>query len=231
MNEPPMGTGGPYGPQRVDPADRAQLTESPVEWARVTALFAPRRWALVVLTVTIVAASLLGMAQPFLLRAVIDDALPFGDTRLLVAAVAGMVGVTVVTAVLGVAQTWLASTMGQQVMHALRVRAFEHVQGQSMAFFKRTRGGEIQSRLIHDIAGLQSVITTTATSVASNVTTAIATAVAMVALNWRLSLLSLVVLPPAVWLTRRVALIRRDLTARGNGRWPTCTPRWTRRSA
>jgi ATP-binding cassette subfamily B protein len=86
------------------------------------------------------------------------------------------------------------------------------VQAQSIAFFKRTRGGDIQSRLMQDVAGLQSVVTTTATSIASNLTTAIATAVAMVALNWRLSLLSLLVLPPAILLTRRVALVRRDLT-------------------
>ena len=83
-----------------------------------------------------------------------------------------------------------------------------------MSFFTRTRGGEVQSRLTHDIAGMQSVVTTTATSIASNVTTAIATAMAMVALSPRLSLLSLVVIPPAVYLTRRVALLRREITAR-----------------
>ena len=79
--------------------------------------------------------------------------------------------------------------------------------------FKRTRAGEIQSRLVNDIAGLQSILTSTATSVATNFTTAVATAIAMVALDWRLSLVSLLVLPPAIWATRRVALIRRDLTS------------------
>ena len=89
-----------------------------------------------------------------------------------------------------------------------------HLQRQSIAFFTRTRSGEVQSRLTHDISGMQAVITSTATSIASNVTTAVATAVAMVALSPRLSLLSLLVIPPAVWMTRRVALIRRDITAR-----------------
>jgi len=201
------------GPARIDPRDQAQLAESPVRPARVASLFAAHRGRLALLTLTIVATSVIGMAQPFLLRAVIDDALPHGDTRLLVWAVAGMIGVALVTAVFGVLQTWMASAMGQRVMHELRVRVFDHVQQQSMAFFKRTRGGEIQARLLQDIAGIQSVLTTTATSVASNFTTAIATAVAMAALSWRLSLLSLVVLPPAIWLTRRVALIRRDITA------------------
>ncbi len=201
------------GPSRIDPRDRAQLAESPVEMRRVRALFAPHAGALGVVGVAVVASSLVGLAQPFLLRAIIDDALPHANLELLGWAVAGMVAVAVLTGVLGVVQTWLATTMGQRVMNELRTSVFAHIQRQSMAFFKRTRGGDIQSRLINDVAGLQSVVTNTATSVASNVTTAIGTAVAMVILDWRLSLISLVVVPPAVWLTRRVALLRRDITA------------------
>ena len=208
-----MGPPEMRGPARIDPRDRAQLAESPVAAGRVLALFRPHLGSLIVVIVTVVAASLVGLAQPFLLRSVIDDALPHGNTRLLIAAVVGMIGVAAATGVLGVVQTWLATTMGQKVMSRLRADVFAHLQRQSIAFFKRTRGGEIQSRLINDIAGLQSVITTTATSVASNITTAIGTAVAMAILDWRLSLLSLIVLPPAIILTRRVALMRRDITA------------------
>ncbi len=200
------------GPSRINPADRAQLAESPVSLRRVAGLFRGHRSELVTVTMIIVVASVVGLAQPFLLREIIDVALPTADTRLLVWLVSGMVAVAAVTGVLGVWQTWLATTMGQRVMHTLRVRVFTHLQAQSIAFFKRTRGGDIQSRLLQDVAGLQSVITTTATSIASNLTTAVATAAAMVALNWRLSLLSLLVLPPAILLTRRVALVRRDLT-------------------
>src|SRR5664279_5232917 len=76
------------------------------------------------------------------------------------------------------------------------------------------RTGEVQSRITNDIGGMQSVVTSTATSVASNLTTAVATAVAMAALSWRLSLISLVVMPPAIYLTRRVARMRREITAR-----------------
>ena len=79
------------GPVRIDPRDRAQLAESPVSWRRVRGLFAPHAGALTVVGVAVVAASLVGLAQPFLLRAVIDDALPHGNTELLVWAVAGMV--------------------------------------------------------------------------------------------------------------------------------------------
>ncbi|MFT4296219.1 MAG: ABC transporter ATP-binding protein [Micropruina sp.] len=202
------------GPARVDPADRAQLAESPVSARRVLTLFAGDRGRLIVLTLTIVATSVAGLAQPFLVREVIDTALPQRHTTLLVWCVAGMVAVAAVTGLFGVAQTWLATAVGQRVMHRLRVGVFDHLQSLSLDFFKRTRGGEVQSRLTNDIAGLQSVITSTATSVASNFTTAVATAAAMVALSWQLTVLTALVLPPAIWTTRRVALVRRDLTAR-----------------
>lgn len=202
----------PFGPSRVSTSDKAQLAESPVSLARVASLFAGHQMQLLAVTAIIVAASVIALAQPFLLREVIDVALPQHDTTLLVWLVIGMVVVAAITGVLGVWQTWLATGMGQRVMHSLRVRVFDHLQQQSLAFFKRTRGGEIQSRLLQDVAGLQAVITNTATSIASNLTTTVATAAAMVALNWRLSLLSLVVLPPAILLTRRVALVRREVS-------------------
>lgn len=198
---------------RIDPADRAQIAESPVRLRRVAALFKGHALVTAAVVLIIVAASLVSLAQPFLLRAVIDEALPNGDTRLLAWLVLGMVGVAVATGVLGVWQTWLATEVGQRVMHQLRTSVFRHLQAQSIDFFKRTRSGEIQSRIINDIAGLQSIITSTATSIASNLTTAVATAAAMVALSWQLSLLTVVILPPAIWLTRRVALVRRDITA------------------
>lgn len=207
-------TGGPpfMRSQRVDPADQQQLAESPVRLSRVARLFRPYAPQLLVVLVLIVAISLVNIAQPFLVRAVIDRAIPDQDVRLLVMLTGGMVLVAATAQVVGVVQTWMSSSIGQRVMHDLRTAVFIHLQKQSLGFFTRTRGGEIQSRLINDVAGMQSVVTTTATSIASNLTTAIATIVAMVALSPTLSLLSLVVIPPAVLLTRRVALIRRDLT-------------------
>src|SRR5690242_8882796 len=153
------------------------------------------------------------MASPFLLRAVIDDALPRRDLTLLVWLVAGMVAVAAATAALGVVQTWISTKVGQQVMHRLRTEVFSHLQRQSVAFFTRTRTGEVQSRITNDIGGMESVVTSTATSIAANLTTAVATAVAMLALSWRLSLVSLVVLPPSIYLSRRVAQLRRAVTA------------------
>lgn len=210
------GRGG--APQRIDPRDRAQLAVAPVPLSRVAALFHPYRAQVAVVTLIIVATSVVSLAQPFLVKAVVDRALPRQDVRLLVWAVAGMLAVAAVTQLLGVVQTWMSAGVGQRVMHDLRIGVFGHLQGQSLGFFTRTRGGEVQSRLTNDVNGMQGVVTTTATSIASNVTTAVATIVAMVALSWRLSLLSLVVLPPAIWLTRRVALLRREITARQQAR-------------
>ncbi|WP_239520381.1 ABC transporter ATP-binding protein [Blastococcus saxobsidens] len=207
------GPGGGGGGRRPDPADRAQLERSPVRWSRVAALFRPYRWQLGVVVALIVASSAVALATPFLIRLVIDEAIPDQDVPLLLWAVGGMLAVTVVTAIFGVVQTWLSTTIGQRVMHGLRTAVFTHLQRQSLGFFTRTKGGEVQSRLMNDVGSMQSVVTSTATSFASSATTVIGTAVAMAVLSWRLSLLSLVVLPPAVWLTRRVARMRRAITA------------------
>ena len=199
--------------RRPDPADLAQLRESPVSLRRIAGLFAPYRLQLAVVVALIVSASAISLATPFLVRLVIDDALPHQDVGLLLLGVGGMLAVAVATSALGVVQTWLSTTVGQRVMHRLRSDVFSHLQRQSIRFFTETKGGEVQSRLTHDIGAMQSVVTSTATSIASNVTTVAGTAIAMAALSWRLSLLSLVVLPPSIWLTRRVAAMRREVTA------------------
>ncbi|MFI6236280.1 ABC transporter ATP-binding protein [Micromonospora sp. NPDC050784] len=184
-----------------------------VSLRRIGRLFTPHRPALAAVTAIIVVSSIIAMATPFLLRAVIDRALPQGDVTLLVWLVLGMVAVAAVTSALGVVQTWISTQVGQRVMHRLRTDVFSHLQRQSLGFFTRTRTGEVQSRITNDIGGMQSVVTSTATAVAANLTTVVATVVAMVALSWQLSLVSLVVLPPAIWLTRRVARMRREITA------------------
>ncbi|WP_425325873.1 ABC transporter ATP-binding protein [Micromonospora endolithica] len=207
-----MSSGRDRGRHTVSPAEKAQARQ--VSLRRVGGLFRAHRGALGAVTAIIVASSVLAMASPFLLRAVIDRALPERDLDLLVRLVLGMVAVAAVTAVLGVVQTWISTRVGQQVMHRLRTDLFAHLQRQSLAFFTRTRAGEVQSRITNDIGGMQSVVTSTATGIASNLTTVVATAAAMAALSWRLSLVSLVVLPPAIWLTRRVARLRREITNR-----------------
>ena len=200
-----------HGPRTVTAEQKAQARE--VSLRRIGQLFTPYRWQLAIVTAIIAASSIVGLASPFLLRAVIDNALPDRNLRLLVWLVLGMVGVAAITSIFGVIQTWISTKVGQQVMHTLRTSVFGHLQRQSIAFFTRTRTGEVQSRIQNDIGGMESVVTSTATSIASNLTTVVASAVAMVALSWRLSLISLVVMPPAVYLTRKVAGMRRAITA------------------
>ncbi|GIF14691.1 multidrug ABC transporter ATP-binding protein [Actinoplanes teichomyceticus] len=195
----------------VTPAERAQARA--VSLRRIGALFIGHRRQLASVVAIIVASSALGMASPFLLREVIDVALPQRDLRLLVQLVLGMVVVAAVTSALGVVQTWISTTVGQRVMHRLRVDVFRHLQRQSVGFFTRTRTGEVQSRITNDIGGMQTVVTSTATSIAANLTTVVATLVAMIALTWQLTLISLLVLPPAIYLTRRVARMRQKITA------------------
>lgn len=195
----------------MTPAEKAQARS--VSLRRIGALFNGHRKQLTLVVAIIVVASVLGMASPFLLREIIDVALPQSDLRLLSWLVAGMIVVAAITSVLGVLQTWISTTVGQRVMHRLRVDVFGHLQRQSVGFFTKTRTGEVQSRITNDIGGMQSVVTSTATSIAANLTTVVATIVAMVALTWQLTLISLLVLPPAIYLTRRVARMRQKITA------------------
>ena len=179
---------------------------------RIGRLFTPYRWQMALVTIIIAASSVITVASPFLLRATIDTALPDKNLRLLILLVAGMIGIAAVSSAFGVIQTWISTKVGQQVMHELRTSVFAHLQRQSIAFFTRTRSGEVQSRINNDIGGMESVVTSTATSIAANLTTAVATAAAMVAMSWRLSLISLVVMPPAIYLSRKVARMRRAIT-------------------
>ncbi|MEU4688826.1 ABC transporter ATP-binding protein [Actinoplanes sp. NPDC023714] len=195
----------------MTPAEKAQARA--VSLRRIGALFIGHRRQLAVVVAVIVISSVISMASPFLLREVIDVALPDGDLTLLSWLVAGMVAVAAATSGLGVVQTWISTSVGQRVMHRLRTDVFTHLQRQSVGFFTRTRTGEVQSRITNDIGGMQQVVTSTAGSIASNVTTVVATLVAMAALSWQLTLVSLVALPPAIYWTRRVARMRQAITA------------------
>src|SRR5687768_3810304 len=126
------------------------------------------------------------MVSPFLLREVLDTAIPEQDTTLLALLVAGMIVISIATGVIGVGQTWLSNLVGQRVMHDLRSAVYRHLQRMSLAFFTRTRTGEVQSRIANDIGGVQNVVTSTATSIASNVTTVLSVIVAMVILDWQI---------------------------------------------
>lgn len=194
-----------------NPDDVDQLSAHPVRFSRVIQLFRPHRATLALVIALIIVTSGLTVVQPFLVRETVDVAIPQQNVPLLVWLVLAMIGLTILSQFIGVTQSWLSSKVGQNIMHELSVKVFGNLQRQSLQFFTRNRGGEVQSRLTNDIIGMRGVVTTTATSVATNLTMTIATIIAMVALSPTLSLLSLVVLPPAVWLTRQTALMRRRI--------------------
>jgi ATP-binding cassette subfamily B protein len=179
---------------------------------RVGRLFKPYRTRLGGVLALIFVSALLGMVSPFLVRDIFDEALPEGDTTLLNLLVGGLIAIAIVTGILGVLQTWLSNVVGQQVMHDLRAAVYRHLQRLSLAFFTRTRTGEVQSRIANDIGGVQSVVTSTATSIVSNVTTVVAAVVAMFLLDWRLAVFSLALVPVFVLLTQRVGDQRRAIT-------------------
>ena len=180
---------------------------------RITALFHPYRGRLAAVLGLIVVSAGLGMVSPFLLREVLDVAIPEKDRELLAWLVAGMIAISIATGILGVGQTWISNVVGQRVMHDLRTQVYRHLQRLSLAFFTKTRTGEIQSRIANDIGGVQTVVTSTATSIVSNVTTVVASVVAMFLLDWRLALFSLGLTPLFVLLARRVGNQRKRIAS------------------
>ena len=201
------------GPPSARPADADRTGR------RVVALFRPYRGRVVLIGVTILVSSLLGLALPFLTQAIFDRALfprtgdGVGPPRLglLTALVAISVAVTLVGAAISVGQTYLTTRLGNAVMRDLRDRLFGHLQRMELAFFTRTRTGEIQSRLGNDVAGVQSVVTDTASSILGNVVTVLSALVAMLVLSWRLTLVAVVLLPLFVLLQVRVGRVRRKV--------------------
>jgi ATP-binding cassette subfamily B protein len=178
---------------------------------RVAGLFRPYRGRLSAVLGLIVFSAALGVIPAFLLKEILNTAIPEQDMRLLSLLAGGMIIIAIVGGVLGVVQTLLSNQVGQSVMHDLRAAVFRHLQRLSLAFFTRTRTGEVQSRISNDIGGVQGVVTSTATSIASNVTTVIATMVAMLALSWELALFAFALIPIFVLLTRRVGNERREI--------------------
>ncbi|MFB7085023.1 ABC transporter ATP-binding protein [Streptomyces sp. NPDC056296] len=186
--------------------------EQPRQVRRILRLFRPYRGRLAIVGLLVGAASLVSVATPFLLKEILDVAIPEGRTGLLSLLALGMILGAVLTSVFGVLQTLISTTVGQRVMHDLRTAVYGRLQRMSLAFFTRTRTGEVQSRIANDIGGMQATVTSTATSLVSNLTSVVATIAAMVVLDWRLTVVSLLLLPVFVWISRRVGRERRKIT-------------------
>ncbi|WP_046494699.1 ABC transporter ATP-binding protein [Streptomyces odonnellii] len=192
--------------------DRPGQPEPPAQLRRIFGLFRPYRGRLAIVGLLVGASSLVSVASPFLLREILDTAIPQGRTGLLSLLALGMIATSVVNGVFGVLQTLISTTVGQRVMHDLRTGVYAQLQRMPLAFFTRTRTGEVQSRIANDIGGMQATVTSTATSLVSNLTAVVATVVAMVALDWRLTAVSLLLLPLFVWISRLVGQERKKIT-------------------
>jgi ATP-binding cassette subfamily B protein len=178
---------------------------------RIFAFFRPYRLAVAAVLGSILLTSLLGLINPFLLKLLIDEALPLRDFGLLNLYVGLMIVVPIASGLIGVGQSYLNNVIGQRVMEDLRNALYAHLQRLPLRFFTETRTGEIQSRLANDVGGVQSVVTDTASSVVANFVIVASTVVAMLILDWRLTALSLGLLPFFMYLTYRVGKVRRRL--------------------
>ncbi|SDE95574.1 ABC transporter ATP-binding protein [Rhodospira trueperi] len=192
--------------------DYEALAAQHVSWRRALGLFRPYGGRLVFILGLIFASSLAGVAAPFLLRAIIDTALPAGDLGLLALLAGGLIALSGTGTVIGVLQGLATAKIGQAIMHDLRVRVFAHLQSLSLGFFTATRTGEVQARIANDIGGLQALVTHTATDMTRNISVVVMTMIAMLMLEWRLALISFLVIPLAVWISHRVGRLREELT-------------------
>jgi len=180
---------------------------------RVVALFRPYLARIVVTGLLVVTGAAIAVIPPLIVQRIFDDALfPVDgsgpDLRLLGILVATMIGLFLATAALGVVQTWLTSTVGNRVTGDLRVTLFEHLQSMELGFFTRTKTGVIQSRLQNDVGGVSGVLTNTVTSILGNVVTVISALVAMILIDWRLTIIAVVLMPILVVVQRRVGQVR-----------------------
>ncbi|MTE22850.1 ABC transporter ATP-binding protein [Microbacterium sp. ZXX196] len=180
--------------------------------SRVAGLFRPYVPRIVVTALLVVIGAALGVVPPLVIQRVFDDALfPASggvNIPLLAALVGLMIGLYVASALVQVVQTWFTASVGNRVTGDLRVRMFEHLQSMELSFFARTKTGVIQSRLQNDVGGVSGVLTSTVTSILGNTVTVIASIVAMALIDWRLTILALVVMPPLVLIQRRVGQVR-----------------------
>jgi len=189
------------------PADPAQRRAN---LRRIGPLFAPYKGRLGAVLLLIVVSAGLGVLPAFLLKRVLE-AITANDTHSLSVNAGAIIAIAIVTGALGVLQTLYSNQVGQRVMHDLRAAVFRHLQRLSLAFFTRTRTGEVQARISNDIGGVQNVVTNTATSIASNVTTVVATMIGMLLLSWQLALFAFALIPLFALLTRRVGNERRRI--------------------
>jgi ATP-binding cassette subfamily B protein len=179
---------------------------------RIVSFFAPYRRRLALIAIAILVSVSIGVVNPILLKLVIDNLTGPRDLNLLYLQCGLMIVLPIVTSLIGVWQSYLSNVVGQRVMNDLRVALYSHLQWMPLRFFTETRTGEIQSRISNDVGGVQSVVTDTASSLLANFATVATTIVAMLILDWRLTALSLGMLPIFAYITFRVGKVRRRIS-------------------
>ncbi len=203
MRQPPGGADAPP----IPPERRGRTIR------RIAAFFRPYLGAVAIVLGAILLTSLLGLINPILLKLLIDDVIVGHDYGRLNLYVGLMILIPIVSGLIGVGQSYLNNVIGQRVMQDLRLALYGHLQRMPLRWFTVTRTGEIQSRLANDVGGVQAVVTDTASSVTSNLAVAISTIAAMFILDWRLTVLSLGLLPFFMYLTYRVGKVRREVSS------------------
>ena len=193
------------GPPATAPLSRGALR-------RIARYFQPYRLQAVWITLCILAASLLGLVPPLLVRDLIDHAIPGRDVDLLVRLVGLMIAIPALGGLIGVLQNWLAVRVGQAVMFDIRNEMYEKLLYQSLRFYTNTKAGEILARLQSDVGGIQGVVTGTIVAVVTNVLVVVTTLVVIFSINWQLSLLAIGILPLFILPTRRVGQIRKNIS-------------------
>ena len=212
---PGRGGGHPFGGDETGPIKPVGAALPLLR--RAAHFFGPYRGRLAVIGVAILGSSILGLANPYLLKLLIDDAIPKRDIGLLAIYAGLMVVVPMINGGIGLAQAWLTASVGQFVMRDLRNALFTHVQSMPIRFFAETRTGEIQSRLTNDVSGVQSVVSDAAANLASSIAVVLSTLVAMTLIDWRLTAVSLSVAPIFLYFSSKASAARRKASAEVQG--------------
>jgi len=181
---------------------------------RIIGFARPYRGQLAVFVVLIALEAGAGALTPYLFRVLIDDGITAGDGELVVGVAGAIAGLAIASAALSFTQRWLSSRVGEGLILDLRTAVFDNVQRMPLAFFSRARTGALVQRLNGDVLGAQQAFTSTLQNVVSNALTVAFVLAAMLSMSWRLTLLSLVLLPafvlPARFFGRRIAAITRE---------------------
>lgn len=181
---------------------------------RILGYAAKYRSLIVIYLITLVFVSLLSVAQPLMIPRLVDDGIDKGDSTVVTVTALVIAGLAILDAALGLVSRWYSSRIGEGLIYDLRTEVYDHVQGQSVAFFTRAQTGALISRLNSDVIGAQQAFTSTLGGVLGNLISVTIVLGAMFALSWQVTVVSLLLVPvfllPARWMGRRLQAMTRE---------------------